>query len=443
MDRTAIVEHVMDQCKSLIDRILDEPAETSLAATSLTLFEQVRNVARHILQAKVDLADKELKRQPVRPCCPATHLRYVHTRTVSPTTIFGPITLAVRTFECPKCGQLWRPDDEILGVPERGDFTDDVRFFYRPLAADLPHRGANTQLGRLTGLRLSSCGAQSLLDRSAQDLRRWRQHQEQQDLQVVSELLERDDASRLRLEIAMDGGKAHIEGEWQEPKVATVVVRRLPPRRRPPTRGAVIARRYGCVLGSAEAFMQRIQVLLCEAVWQDIEVAEIVGDGAHWIWNAATRHFPGVRQTLDYYHLSEHFYAFAQQLFGETSERVQPWGEGKLSSLLRDRVGDVIGALKRLRPKGKAVQEALRQLLVYVTNNRQRIHYKVPWTQGLAVGSGAVEGAWKHVIQSRCKRAGMRWKNAGFLHVLEIRLAYLNSTLDDFWASHGLALKTV
>ncbi len=380
--------------------------------------------------------------QFARWCSQILAVKSCHTRTVSPTTIFGPITIAVRTFACPTCSQLWRPDDEVLGVPERGDFTDDVRFFYSPLAAELPHRGANAQFGRFTGLRLSSCGAQSLIDSSAHDLSRWRQQQEQDDQSVVSELLDRDDASRLRIEIAMDGVKAHIDGEWQEPKVATVVVRRLPARRRPPTRGAVIARRYVCELGSAEMLMQRIKAMIRESGWEDIEVAEIVGDGAHWIWNAAERHFPGVRQTLDYYHLSEHFYDFAHQLFGETSEQVKPWVEGKLSALLRDRVGDVIGALKRLRPKGKSIQEALRQLIVYVTNNRRRIHYKVPWTQGLAVGSGSVEGACKHVIQARFKRAGMRWKKAGFLNVLELRLAYLNSTLEDFWASRGLALNT-
>ena len=39
---------------------------------------------------------------------------------------------------------------------------------------------------------------------------------------------------------------------------------------------------------------------------------------------------------------------------------------------------------------------------------RTRIQYQAPWHRGLAVGSGSVEGACKHVIQSRFKRAGMR-----------------------------------
>ena len=60
---------------------------------------------------------------------------------------------------------------------------------------------------------------------------------------------------------------------------------------------------------------------------------------------------------------------------------------------------------------------------------------------GLAVGSGAVEGACKHVIHSRFKRAGMRWKQPGFLTVLALRLAHLNGTLQAFWASRGLTVQ--
>jgi hypothetical protein len=77
----------------------------------------------------------------------------------------------------------------------------------------------------------------------------------------------------------------------------------------------------------------------------------------------------------------------------------------------------------------------------YVAHNRTRIKYQVPWHTGLAVGSGAAEGACKHVIQSRFKRAGMRWKQPGFLNVLALRIAHLNGTCQAFWASRGLTVE--
>jgi hypothetical protein len=326
-----------------------------VAAASLTIIDQMREVARALLQAKVDLEAHKLHRQAVTPCCPGATLKYVHTRTVQPTTLFGPITIPVRTFQCEGCNATRRPDDARLGVPLVGEFTDDIRCLYTPLVAELPHRIANDIFARFTGVALSSRGAQGLIDSSAADHRDWRQKAEAQDQAAVAELLAGTDASRLRLEIAMDGVKAHIDRRWQEPKVATILVRRLPERPQVPTRGAVLARRYVCVLGSAENLVARIKAVIREAGWGEIPIAEIVGDGAAWIWNVATEHFRGVRQILDYYHLSEHLYAFAHLRYPEAPERAKAWVEEKLAALLTDRVGDVLGALKRMRPRQPTV----------------------------------------------------------------------------------------
>jgi hypothetical protein len=51
----------------------------------------------------------------------------VHTRTVSPETLLGEMTIPVRTFRCHGGGATVRPDEAALGVPEAGAFTDDVR----------------------------------------------------------------------------------------------------------------------------------------------------------------------------------------------------------------------------------------------------------------------------------------------------------------------------
>ena len=113
-----------------------------------------------------------------------------------------------------------------------------------------------------------------------------------------------------------------------------------------------------------------------------------------------------------------------------------------MGALLTDRVGEVLGALKRTQPWKKAVRKALAQLIGSMERNRTRIRYQAPWQPGLTVGSGAVEGACKHVMHSRFKGAGMRWKQPGFLNVRVLRLASLNDTFEAFWASRGLALQT-
>jgi len=94
-----------------------------------------------------------------------------------------------------------------------------------------------------------------------------------------------------------------------------------------------------------------------------------------------------------------------------------------------------------MRPWKQVIGKALAQLIGYVEHNRTRIRYREPWHTGLAVGSGAVEGACKPVIQRRFKRAGMRWKQPGFLSVLALRLAHLNGTFQAFWTSRGLTVE--
>lgn len=141
------------------------------------------------------------------------------------------------------------------------------------------------------------------------------------------------------------------------------------------------ARRYVGVLGSAEELAVRIKQVLHEAGWEHIPVGEILGDGAPWIWNVADAYFPGVRQTLDYYHLSEHLYAFAHLLYPNNPAGAKAWVDRKM------------GALKRMRPWKKVICDALAQLIGYVEHNRTRIRYQAPWHSGLAVGSGSVEGA--------------------------------------------------
>jgi hypothetical protein len=63
-----------------------------------------------------------------------------------------------------------------------------------------------------------------------------------------------------------------------------------------------------------------------------------------------------------------------------------------MEALVTDRVGAVLNALKRRRPRKKAVRQALPQLIGYVGHNRTRIKYQEPWHTELAVWSGAAQG---------------------------------------------------
>ena len=49
---------------------------------------------------------------------------------------------------------------------------------------------------------------------------------------------------------------------------------------------------------------------------------------------------------------------------------------------------------------------------------------------GLPMGSGMVERACTWLIQQRFKGVGMRWSEAGFTHLLPLRLAWVNGSFE-------------
>ena len=75
MDHDVIVEQVLDRCKSFIENILQAPDLQSVASASLAIFEQMRHVAREMLQAKVALEAQQLRSQDVAPCCPDARVK--------------------------------------------------------------------------------------------------------------------------------------------------------------------------------------------------------------------------------------------------------------------------------------------------------------------------------------------------------------------------------
>jgi hypothetical protein len=196
------------------------------------------------------------------------------------------------------------------------------------VVAELPHGVATDLLYQCTGVALSSCGAQGSIDSTAQDLQRWQAERERQESVAVGDALGAGDgSSELRIEGVMDGVMAHLDGRWQEAKIGTSLVRRPEAAPAEPTLGAILARRYVGILGAAEALAARITQVIREAGWESIPMGEMRGNGTPWIWNVAEAHCPGVRQTPDYSHLSEHCYAFAPLLYPTNPAGAKTWVE--------------------------------------------------------------------------------------------------------------------
>ena len=59
--------------------------------------------------------------------------------------------------------------------------------------------------------------------------------------------------------------------------------------------------------------------------------------------------------------------------------QAQAWGSPELNACLTDGVRNVMGALKRMRPREPAVGEALSKRIGYVENNWAGLQNHNPW----------------------------------------------------------------
>jgi hypothetical protein len=230
-----------------------------------------------------------------RSFLPGGSMIYVHPRMVSSQTLLAEGCLPIRTFQCGGVGR---------------------------------HAGRMTATGWPA---TACCGAQGIIDSTADDLHRWQPQREMPEAETVADAVRAGDgAFDLCVETAMDDVGAHIDGRWQSPKVATMLVRRLESPAEAPILGAVLARRSVSALGSAEDLAAHFQQVIREVGWECFPIEEVVGNVASWMWKVATAYFPGVWQTLDDAHLMDHLYAFAHILYPNNRLDAKAWVEQKI-----------------------------------------------------------------------------------------------------------------
>ena len=73
-----------------------------------------------------------------------------------------------------------------------------------------------------------------------------------------------------------------------------------------------------------------------------------VFDGAAWIWNLITTHYPKAVQIVDWYHAADRLHRVAPAAFNQTAPR-ERWLERTATDLWEGRVADVIQACADLR----------------------------------------------------------------------------------------------
>jgi hypothetical protein len=188
---------------------------------------------------------------------------------------------------------------------------------------------------------------------------------------------------------------------------------------------------YVGAIETAEEFGQRI---FTEAIRRGLRFAErviVIGDGAPWIWNLASEHFPGATEIVDLYHAREHVSNLAKMLYDapHARARTQPY----IDQLDAGDLEGLLSTFASLRPRSEIVKDEIRKATAYFQINMERMRYQAFRDEAFFVGSGVVEAGCKTVIAHRLKQSGMRWTVRGANAIIALRCCELSGRWEQFW----------
>jgi hypothetical protein len=357
--------------------------------------------------------------------CACGHLAaYQRERKAQVTTLLGPITIWRSYYLCAECGVGQHPLDDVLQVcaGSRSQALDELLALLGATQDSFVQ--AAQVLERLTLVHVCANSVREATEQLGEVLlEQQTQPQCQPDASPAARASCTDCASPLY--ITMDGVLAHLrERGWSELKVGCCYHTRSRIDRKRPERLEIRAESasYVSALEEAREFGWRLWQEAVRRGYLNCEEVVVLGDGAHWIWNIAEKHFPRATQIVDWYHASQYLWNAASAIWGEDAPERSEWAHAQLDVLWEGKVSEVLGELEMWRERGEAVTAALS----YYSEHQTRMDYASYREKGLQIGSGSAESACKQLVSARLKLSGMIWDASGAEAVAVVR-AWLKS----------------
>lgn len=191
---------------------------------------------------------------------------------------------------------------------------------------------------------------------------------------------------------------------------------------RTPEAEAGLRKEYFATTGSRESLVR--EVCARARARAAGAVVPMVCDGSALDWLELDAYLPHRVEILDFYHVLERVAEIAKLLHPQPGPAVA-WRAAMKQELLEWGPRKLLEALREWEPEEEAAQEVKRVQLAYFERQQERMRYPEFLRRGYPIGSGAVEGACKHVVADRFGRSGMRWKPETADPVMRVRAALL------------------
>lgn len=417
MDR--MVQRLGCELKGILGQL--KGGRVSVGALEIVLREALWHVGAQALGVLLEAMDRRLASDQV-----------VHdhrTRTIQ--SLFGPVDISrsrCRTPEGRSC-----PLDEAMGLVGHRGWTVGVQEAVGLLSCESGFATTAELMGRLFGLSISTPTVQELAEASGRRAEQLLAAEEahpspQEGLAVPDTLI-----------LATDGCQAPQRGGWHEVKVATI----YPKASRCRTasgRGKLLCKEYYATVENSERFGEALWARAERWSVRSVRRVVVMGDGAAWIWAMSDLRFPGAVEIVDFYHAVEHLWDVGEALWGDrhTCGVTRSWVRRYRKRLKQGRVDLLLAAIERSVQQRTAAlpckqRDVIRRNRKYFADNAVRMRYGRFRQMGLPIGTGAVEGSCKHVVQSRFKRPGSRWSRDGLKSMLALKLLRLNNRWETLW----------
>lgn len=330
---------------------------------------------------------------------------------------------------CVVCATNTHPTDEYLGI--NGRYTVGLRDLAVFAGAEDSFAKAQKRLKKFCGIDIDENTIKKLCMEEAVKMERWQKTDPTSTLEFQ--------ASEGETEFTTDGTMVNTLDGWREVRIGIFSKRELA---KPATPQEWFTRKLSkphvsvafAAMEEKEVFRRRWGSWANRLKITDFLDMSTLGDGAHWIWDAALLEFGKTKEILDIFHGLEKLSDCGKALFGAQSAEYESWREETTGKLLEGY--DAIHDFLQTKIEAELDEERKDFLVVpdnYLTWHRERLDYRGRLATGLAIGSGQVEGACKNLIGARLKQTGARWKPERVNRMGVICSVFYADQWDDYW----------
>lgn len=389
------------------------------------VMQKIQLLGQGLLQRLVNEQPNGYKGSQIGCKC-GGYMEFVQHRSRDIHTLVGWITVKRAYYHCPDCGAVAVPYDQEsgLGAEKVSPALANVCCL---IAVDDSFEQVSRKVRQLFGQSVSDDTIKRLVHGAGHIALR-KNKQRFEDLQVNGQ---KQRFVPDRLYVVADGTTVHEEDGWHEAKTGCVYW---------DDKRFVRHKRYISSFDNSDGFGRTLWLEAVKCGLQQAKEVVYIGDGAGWIRSLHRSRFGRATFIIDWFHASEHIWDCGKILFGEGTQQTKRWGQRQTSLLwdgwTRKLLNDLASRRKKYRGQKRDAIDALHH---YISTNEEQMRYNVFRDKGYDIGSGAAEGACKHVVASRLKQSGMIWSRPGSSAVLALRTTWLNGEWNRLWQLKPLA----